>query len=214
MSVFDARYYTDREIWARVEELEKERDRVQADLARPDISTDPALMPELARQLHELNQFAAAARELRDCLHEARVLEAMLAEEEHGEEDLAELEGLREEYAALCADRADLVLQMLLDRGCLEKEVEDAVDLEILKFIDYAGPEYAWRLGINIGLDVAEARRRLELLLDKGFLERVEGNMLENYHRAKNWTKHMNHTYYRITREGRHYLRRLRHGES
>ncbi len=44
----------------------------------------------------------------------------------------------------------------------------------------------------------------------KGFLERVEGNMLDKYHRAKSWTKHMNHTYYRITREGRHYLRLLR----
>ncbi|HBX24416.1 MAG TPA: DUF2250 domain-containing protein [Desulfotomaculum sp.] len=102
------------------------------------------------------------------------------------------------------------MVKLLLERGCLEKEVEDQTDLEILKFIDYAGPEYAWRLGINVGLDVAEARRRLDVLLAKGFLERVEGNMLDKYHRAKSWTKHMNHTYYRVTREGRHYLRSLR----
>jgi len=48
------------------------------------------------------------------------------------------------------------------------------------------------------------------VLLAKGFLERVEGNMPDKYHRAKSWTKHMNHTYYRIAREGRHYLRLLR----
>lgn len=213
MSVFGARYYTDEEIWDQVRLLEKERDRVQADLARPDISINPEVMPELARQLHELNQLSLAAEALRDCLKELRVLEEMLEEEEHGEDDFVELERLHEEYLERSADKADRVVKMLLEWGCLEKEMEDETDLEILKFIDYAGPEYAWRLGINVGLDVAESRRRLELLLEKGFLERVEGNMLENYHRAKSWTKHMNHTYYRITRQGRHYLRRLRNNK-
>lgn len=91
-----------------------------------------------------------------------------------------------------------------------EGEFEDETDLKILKFIDYAGPEYAWRLSINIGISWEESRRRLAILLEKGLLERVAGNMLGNYHREKNWTKHMNHTYYRISREGRLYLRRLR----
>ena len=213
MSVFGARYYTDEEIWDQVRLLEKERDRVQADLARPDISINPEVMPELARQLHELNQLSLAAEALRYCLKELRVLEEMLEEEEHGEDDFVELERLHEEYLERSADKADRVVKMLLEWGCLEKEMEDETDLEILKFIDYSGPEYAWRLGINVGLDVAESRRRLELLLEKGFLERVEGNMLENYHRAKSWTKHMNHTYYRITRQGRHYLRRLRNNK-
>ncbi|AQS60565.1 hypothetical protein B0537_09095 [Desulforamulus ferrireducens] len=94
----------------------------------------------------------------------------------------------------------------------MDIEIEDDKDIEILQFIDYAGPEYAWRLGINVGLDVEESRKRLEKLLAKGLLERVPGNMLEGYHRQKDWVKHMNHTYYRITREGRHYLRKLRTG--
>ena len=212
MSVFDSRYYTDEEIWARVERFEKERHLVQLELARPDISTDPEIMPELARRLNELEQFVQAAEELRGCLNELRILDEMLAEEDHSADDRAELEALHEEYAGLGAQKAAGMVKLLLDRGCLEQEVEDQADLDILKFIDYAGPEYAWRLGINVGLDVAETRRRLDVLLAKGFLARVEGNMLENYHRAKSWTKHMNHTYYRITRAGRHYLRLLRSG--
>ncbi len=210
MSLFGARYYTDSEIWDQVECLEKERERIQVDLARPDISTDPELMPELARKLHELEQFCLVAEDLRGLLKEIRTLEAMMGEEEHNSDDLAELERLHGEYTLKCSEKAARVMQMLVDRGYLDKEIEDEMDLKILRFIDYAGPEYAWRLGINVGLDVVEARRRLEVLLEKGLLERVEGNMLENYHREKGWTKHMNHTYYRITREGRHYLRRLR----
>ncbi|MCG8401686.1 MAG: DUF2250 domain-containing protein [Firmicutes bacterium] len=210
MTVFGARYYTDGEIWSRVRRLEEERDKVQAQLALPDISTDSEVMPVLARQLHQLEQFCVAARELRNCLSEFEAWREMLGEYEHSEDEREELERLGKEYAELCANRARRVVRLLVERGCLDKEMEDEKDLEILQFIDYAGPEYAWRLGINIGLDVAEARRRLELLLEKGLLERVEGNMLENYHRAKSWTKHMNHTYYRITRQGRHYLRKLR----
>nr|WP_274380927.1 DUF2250 domain-containing protein [Desulforadius tongensis] len=97
-----------------------------------------------------------------------------------------------------------------MENGYLDEEFEDETDLEILKFIDYAGPEYAWRLGINIGIDVEESRQRLEKLLQKGLLEKVQGTMLEGYHREKDWVKHMNHTYYRISRQGRHYLRKLR----
>jgi predicted transcriptional regulator len=117
---------------------------------------------------------------------------------------------LHGEYLELCGDLADQVYRWLLDKGHLKEEFEDETDLEILRFIEYAGPEYAWRLSINVNISWEEARERLDNLLNKGLLEKVQGTMLENYHRARDWTKHMNHTYYRLSREGKHYLRRLR----
>lgn len=55
-----------------------------------------------------------------------------------------------------------------------------------------------------------EARKRLEALLEKELLEKVQGTMLEGYHREKDWIKHMNHTYYRLSRKGKLFLRQLR----
>ncbi|WP_031513822.1 DUF2250 domain-containing protein [Desulfofalx alkaliphila] len=94
----------------------------------------------------------------------------------------------------------------------MDEEYEDETDIEILKFLDYAGAEYAWRLGINVNISRCESRERLEKLFKKGLIEKVQGIMLENYHWERDWMKHMNHTYYRISREGRLYLRKMRRG--
>ncbi|SHF25570.1 DUF2250 domain-containing protein [Desulforamulus putei] len=210
MPVFNAKYLSDEEIWSRIDKIVQERDEVHRLLAKPEVSTDPCRMPELAKKLNDLNPKCLLFHELRSLVKDLRELEEMIGEKEPDEEH--ELVSLHREYLDLCRDKALQVYQTLMEMGLLPEEVEDETDLAILKFIEYAGPEYAWRLGINIGLDVAESRRRLEALLEKGLLERVPGNMLEGYHRQKDWIKHMNHTYYRITREGRHYLRKLRRG--
>ncbi|MBO8137565.1 MAG: DUF2250 domain-containing protein [Desulfotomaculum sp.] len=209
MSLFEGKYYTDEEIWARAEELVSEYNKTRQMLSDPNISTDPEVMPELAKKLHRLSPFSELVKKLKSCLKDKQELEAMLSEEEREDEE-NEYAVLYREYSALCSSLARELYNMLLKEGCLEDENEDDKDLEILKFIDYAGPEYAWRLGINVGLDVEESRERLEKLLRKGLLEKVQGTMLVGYHREKDWVKHMNHTYYRISRKGKHYLRRLR----
>ncbi|MEW6698165.1 MAG: DUF2250 domain-containing protein [Bacillota bacterium] len=210
MPVFNAKYLSDEEIWSKIEKIVQERDEVQRLLAEPEISTDPQRMPELARKLYDLNHKCLLFEELKSLVKDVDELNELTGGEEPDEEH--ELAPLHREYHDLCRDKARQVYQTLMEMGLLSEEIEDETDLAILKFIDYAGPEYAWRLGINIGLDVDESRRRLEALLEKGLLERVPGNMLEGYHRQKDWVKHMNHTYYRMTREGRHYLRKLRRG--
>lgn len=221
MEVFGAKYLSDEEIWQIIEQIYTERGDVEEQLAQPEISTDPERMPPLAKRLYELNEKCLILDGLKSLVVDLREMIDLLEQEgilvdKLDEIDLAEL-AKEQELVALYLDirdetlaRAKQVYQMLMNLGLLAVEIEDDKDIEILQFIDYAGPEYAWRLGINVGLDVEESRSRLENLLAKGLLERVPGNMLEGYHRQKDWVKHMNHTYYRITREGRHYLRRLR----
>ncbi len=127
------------------------------------------------------------------------------AVEGKGPEEEPDLRRLYAEYSSSSGNLAGEVYRLLLENGRIDREKEDEKDLRILRFIEYAGPEYAWRLGINTGLDVGEARERLERLLEKGLLEKVQGTMLEGYHREKDWVKHMNHTYYRLSREGAHF---------
>lgn len=210
MSIFNAKYLSDEEIWSRIASFYQERDEIIELLGKPEISTDPSRMPELAKKLYELNLKCGLFDELKSIAKDLQDLEELIQRDELEEDD--EMVLLYSEYQEMCSDKASQVYNLLLELGMLDEEIEDAKDLEILKFIDYAGPEYAWRLGINVGLDVEESRRRLENLLGKGLLEKVPGNMLDGYHRQKDWTKHMNHTYYRMTREGRLYLRKLRLG--
>lgn len=217
--MFNARYYSDAQIWSIIDDIVAERDEVQNALARPEVSTDPETMPDLARRLYELDDFCHLVEQLKKSMEDVEELEAILAEasarsgeqENPGAEDDFVL--LHQEYLTLCQEQAGQVYHWLLENGYLDQEREDDMDLKILNFFDYAGAEYAWRLGINVGIDVEEARRRIEILLDKGLLERVEGTMINGYHRQKNWVKHMNHTYYQISRQGRLYLRELRREE-
>ncbi|MBU4533738.1 MAG: DUF2250 domain-containing protein [Eubacteriales bacterium] len=207
MPLFNARYYNDTEIWSIINGIVERRDQVRLLLAQPEVSTDPERMPELAREMHDLEEVCLPVDELNHYLEERRAIEALTRDDPEGG---AALEALSEQSERQCGQAAERVYPLLLKKGYLSAECEDGTDLAILNFIGYAGPEYAWRLGINIGIRVEEARERLESLLRKGLLEHVQGTMLGNYHREKDWTKHMNHTYYRLSREGKLYLRRLR----
>ncbi|WP_077714290.1 DUF2250 domain-containing protein [Desulforamulus ferrireducens] len=220
MLVFDAKYLSDEDIWAIIEQIYTERAEVEKLLGQPEISTDPQRMPELAKQLFQLNEKCLLFDHLKRVVQDLREMIELLSQdgldvEKLEPQELMEKHELAGLYLELLAEKqatARQVYNLLISMGLMDIEIEDDKDIEILQFIDYAGPEYAWRLGINVGLDVEESRKRLEKLLAKGLLERVPGNMLEGYHRQKDWVKHMNHTYYRITREGRHYLRKLRTG--
>ncbi|MCD5406727.1 MAG: DUF2250 domain-containing protein [Desulfotomaculum sp.] len=215
--IFNNKYFSEPEIWAIIHDIIKERDEIQALLATASIGADLDQIPRLAKRLHELNYICANIDQLKNCLKDLQELQQMLnIQQQHPDNDQQQQEDahLYAEYLLLCTNTARQLYQLLLEKGYLDLEREDATDLAILKFINYAGPEYAWRLGINIGIEVAEARERLEILLKKNLLAKVSGTMLKNYHRSKDWTKHMNHTYYQITRKGRLYLRALQQDQT
>ena len=83
----------------------------------------------------------------------------------------------------------------------------DAFDLEILAYLKKLGPDYAKLLSFRFGRPIEELRARLEALLAKGLLERVEGRIVKYYHRRLKAVKHRNHTYYAISRAGELLLR-------
>ncbi|MTI80963.1 MAG: DUF2250 domain-containing protein [Firmicutes bacterium] len=213
MNIFNGNYLSDQEIIKRAENIVTEYEDTRNLLADPEVSTDPDRMPELAKRMHQLTPYCQLVDKFKSYLDDFNELKKMLGDEVDLEDEENEDVVLYHEYTDLCNNTAQELYNMLLENGYLEEEKEDTKDLEILKFIDYAGPEYAWRLGINVGLDVEESRERLDKLLEKGLLEKVQGTMLAGYHREKDWVKHMNHTYFKMSRQGKHYLRRLRREE-
>jgi hypothetical protein len=205
--IFKCRYLSDADIWLRIEKITVERDQVSHALAEAGAETDLEAIAFLSKRLGELDEIFFPVDGLIKLQADFRELEELVGgPDTEGDGDWLEL---YEEVRTVCYGAAEEVYQLLLDKGYLDEEREDETDLKILNFISFAGPEYAWRLGINIGIDVAEARDRLERLLGKGLLEKVQGTMLEGYHREKSWVKHMNHTYYRLSREGELFLRNL-----
>ena len=206
MELFSGRYLTEEEIWQRIENIIAERKRIEVELAKPEVSTDFDKMPALAKKLDKLKPISELALELKEKLNDLEEAEELMAEQKPDEE----VEELYQIYKEDCQQKAEQLYQLLIDEGYLEEETEEETDLEILKFIEYVGPEYAWRLGINLDLETAEARERLQKLVTKGLLERVQGTMLKRYHREEDWGKHMNHTYYNLSRKGKLYLRNLK----
>ncbi len=204
MSLSDGNYLNDEQIWSRVEKLEGKQQRVRKLLAQPEVSTDPKKLAKLSKKLNQLNQICSLADRLRTCIKDLREARE-ISEQESNEE----AQGLFDEYRDLCDQISGELYQLLLTKGYIEEEVEDERDIEILEFIQSVGPEYTWNLAINLKMEVVEARNRLEILLEKGLLKRVEGTMLESYHRQEGWDKHMNHTYYKLSRKGKLFLRDL-----
>lgn len=204
MSLFEAKYYTDDQIWELLSDLSQEREEIQKLLAKPEVSTDPDKFVDLARRLTRLEEIHSLLDELKELLQARQQVQIWLKEEEG---DISQLETLWEEYRGESKEAARALYDTLLQQGYLQKETEDETDLAILHYFEAMGPEYPWRLGVNLNMEEVEARRRLEILMEKGLIERVEGTMLDNYHRQKGWTKHMNHTYYRLSRQGELYLR-------
>ncbi len=205
MCIFDGDYLSDEQIWSRIEKLEKEEEKVRRKLAQPEVSTEPSKLENLSKKLDLLEEISKLACRLRNCLEDLVVAEEL--EDGNGGE---EAEGLVQDYRKKRDELSEALFQLLLENGYLPEEGEDELDIKILQFIQKVGPEYPWGLAKNQNLDVKQAREKLEILLKKGFLERVEGTMLESYHRQEGWDKHMNHTYYRLSRKGKHYLRDLR----
>ncbi|CAB1127918.1 conserved protein of unknown function [Candidatus Hydrogenisulfobacillus filiaventi] len=88
------------------------------------------------------------------------------------------------------------------------EEGTDLLDRKLLAYFKALGPDYAKLIGFRFARPVDEVRARLEHLEALGLVERVEGRIVKYYHRRVKAVKHRNHTYYQLTREGDHFLRR------
>ncbi|HIE33406.1 MAG TPA: DUF2250 domain-containing protein [Thermodesulfobacteriaceae bacterium] len=89
---------------------------------------------------------------------------------------------------------------MALPWGLLEEK-----DWLILRDLYALAPDCAKFLSRRLRLDLEETMQRLRRLENLGFLERVKGKFLKK--KGLRRPKHMNHTYYELTREARLYLR-------
>ncbi len=203
VSLFEAKYYDDAQIWELVHNLTRKRESLRGLLAKPEVSTDPDRFVGPAKKLARLEEICSLAQKLKEALRSYKEMEASFEREQD-----VEMKTLAEDYREESEQVAADLYHKLLTEGYLSREKEDEKDLAILRYLKKMGPEYPWRLGVNLGMEEKEARQRLKVLREKDLITRVKGTMLDNYHRQKGWTKHMNHTYYRLSRRGRLYLRR------
>ena len=80
-------------------------------------------------------------------------------------------------------------------------------DWRILKDLYALAPDCAKFLSRRLRMDLGETMKRLRRLESLGFLERVKGRFLKK--KGLRRPKHMNHTYYELSREARLHLRAL-----
>ncbi|WP_022852499.1 DUF2250 domain-containing protein [Thermodesulfatator atlanticus] len=83
----------------------------------------------------------------------------------------------------------------------------DEKDWLILKDLYATAPDCAKFLSRRLRLDLGDTMERLRKLEALGFLERVGGRFLKKKGLKK--PKHMNHTYYELSRPCRLYLRKI-----
>ncbi len=83
----------------------------------------------------------------------------------------------------------------------------DEVDWKVLEDLYALAPDCAKFISRRLHLNLEEAMWRLRRLENVGFLERVEGRFLKK--KGLRRPKHMNHTYYELSRPARLYLRKF-----
>ncbi|WP_457756221.1 DUF2250 domain-containing protein [Thermodesulfatator indicus] len=82
----------------------------------------------------------------------------------------------------------------------------DEKDWKILKDLYAHAPDCAKFLSRRLRFELGDTMERLRKLENLGFLERIEGRFLKK--KGLKRPKHMNHTYYELTRSCRLYLRK------
>ncbi|WP_163327879.1 DUF2250 domain-containing protein [Desulfurobacterium thermolithotrophum] len=88
------------------------------------------------------------------------------------------------------------------------KRILDELDIKILYYIYKVGPAYIKKLCQRLQEDFDIIRKHIKKLEQLGYLERVSGRLVEyRIDRKNKVTKHRNHTYYNVTRKGRHFIR-------
>ncbi len=83
----------------------------------------------------------------------------------------------------------------------------DETDWKLLKDLYALAPDCAKFISRRLCLDLEETMFRLRRLENMGFLERVGGRFLKK--KGLRRPKHMNHTYYELSRPARLYLRQI-----
>ncbi|THB71052.1 MAG: DUF2250 domain-containing protein [Desulfovibrio sp.] len=83
------------------------------------------------------------------------------------------------------------------------------LDQKILVYIHKAGPVFPAKLAKRLASDLGEVRSRIQELCKARLLERVTGSEIVFRKDKRNAIrKHRNHTYFTLTRQGKHLLRR------
>jgi hypothetical protein len=84
----------------------------------------------------------------------------------------------------------------------------DGIDFRILEHHQVMGVDYAWAVAEKLSLEPQLVFERHKKLRDLKLLERVQKVMIQYRKNIVDhkWTKHRNHTYYRITPKGEKYL--------
>lgn len=207
--VFAARYLEEEQIWERIERIEERLEEVGSLLGQPEVADDPRRLVELSRRFDRLRRIADAAGRLRRRMEDLRAAREMLVDA-RDDESQRQAKKMRDECEKRVEDAGASVYAGLVNGGFLPEEKEDEIDLAILYYLRRWGAEYVNQLASQLNLGHPEVRSRLQVLIKKGLIERVQGTILKGYHRQRDWVKHMNHTYYELSREGQLYLRDLR----
>ncbi|SMP03712.1 Uncharacterized protein SAMN06265339_0139 [Desulfurobacterium pacificum] len=85
------------------------------------------------------------------------------------------------------------------------------LEIKILYYIHQTGPAYIKKLCQRLREDNDTIRKHIKKLEQLGYLERVSGRLVEyRIDRRNKVVKHRNHTYYDITRKGKHFIRRTK----
>jgi predicted transcriptional regulator len=93
----------------------------------------------------------------------------------------------------------------------IRKEELRDLEIKILKYHKIAGADYSKLISHRFGLSLSDAMKIHKKLLELGFLEKVSGSIINYHTKLKNgkykYVKHRNHTYYTLSRKGKHFIR-------
>jgi len=83
-------------------------------------------------------------------------------------------------------------------------------ELKVLYYICHSGPAFIKKLASRLNEDNEILRKSVKNLQRLGYLERVTKTLIDyRLDKRNKVTKHRNHTYYNLTREGRLFMRRF-----
>lgn len=130
---------SDDQVRSKIESIVGERNRLFEVLAAAE-SSCPDTLPELSRKFNELDRIYHSHKKLDRLQKDLQELELMIGE---GAENGEELQPLLIEYTREYFEEKERIYQMLLEGGYISGDYLDEADLGILRFIEFAGPEYA-----------------------------------------------------------------------
>jgi len=84
------------------------------------------------------------------------------------------------------------------------------IELKVMYYVLHSGPAFIKKLSVRLNEDIEILRNSIKNLQSIGYLERVTKTLVDyRIDRRNKVTKHRNHTYYDLTREGRLFMRKF-----